>query len=86
MDKRPRLERLATVGSQLLNVLIFDGSPDETVSGRSWREGMILGNPKWARRREWIDWLFGLFGDKHHCLKSHLIDLQFARAIIALHP
>jgi len=68
-----------TLLSQTLNVLIYNGSPDETVSGRSYREGSA-GNQVWERRRKVIDRLF--FWEKNHCRQSHLKDVSFA-AIIA---
>lgn len=83
MDERSRWFKLITVASQTLNVLLFNGSPNETVSGRAHRQGRIEADPKWAKAADWINWLFR---DPHHCLKSHLLDLQFARAIVALHP
>jgi hypothetical protein len=72
-----RLGNLATIGSQLLNVLAFGGSPNETVSGRAYRQ---RSNPAWARREAWINWLFR---DPDHCRTSHLEDVAFARVILA---
>ena len=76
--RRSRLQRTATLVSQFLNVWIFDGMEDETISGRAWREGVLGGDPKWARRRKIIDNVFLLitFGrDVDHCRKSHEVDL-----------
>ena len=76
--RRSRLQRTATIVSQLLNVWIFDGMEDETISGRAWREGVLGGDPIWARRRKIIDKLFLVitFGrDVDHCRKSHEVDL-----------
>ncbi len=74
--------RIATLGSQALNVLLFGGSPDETVSARSPREGDLLGNPRWARRRVLIDRVFG----PGHCEESHRLDLAFACYVLTLEP
>ena len=79
--QRGRLSGLLTLSSQFLNVLLFNGSPDETVSGRSWREGVIAGDVTWARRRVLIDRVF--FWQRGHCRSSHARDLAFARAILA---
>ncbi len=78
-----RIRRLAVLASQTLNVLIFDGEPDETVSGRAWREGAVGGNPVWERRRQIIDRAFALVGDHNHCRNSHEKDIAFARLILA---
>jgi hypothetical protein len=77
-----RIERLCVLASQALNVLWFDGSPDETVSGRSYREGYLGGDPEWERRRREIDRLFLRWrGEKDHCRNSHLKDVRFAEMI-----
>ena len=60
---------------------------DETISGRAWREGVLGGDPKWARRRKIIDRFFLVitFGrDVDHCRKSHEIDLVNAAPFCAL--
>ncbi|UYV20958.1 hypothetical protein K1Y77_17215 (plasmid) [Halomonas qaidamensis] len=75
--------RLAALGSQLVNVIAFDGSPDETVSGRAYRQGVLQGCAKWERRRRWINRAFWWQTD--HCRGSHLQDLRMARAITALY-
>lgn len=78
-----RLLRLAALGSQMVNVIVFDGSPDETVSGRAYRQGVLQDDPKWARRRRWINRAFWWQTD--HCLLSHQQDVKMARAITALY-
>ncbi|HVL71238.1 MAG TPA: hypothetical protein VM434_05050 [Beijerinckiaceae bacterium] len=78
-----RVARTLTLASQLANVWLFDGSPDETVSGRAWREGVL--DPVWARRRRRIDALFrALFGERDHCRAAHEADRAFARLILGL--
>ena len=77
--RRSRLARLGTCASQAWNVLWFDGNPDETVSARSWREGMLQGNAKWKARRKRINrW----FREPDHCRRSHEIDLAHAREVL----
>lgn len=71
-----RLHRLATVGSQFLNVLVLNGHPDETISGRAWRQGVLEHDPSWIRARLIIDRMF--FFDPDHCRKSHHADREFA--------
>lgn len=78
-----RLLKLAALGSQLINVLVFDGSPDETVSGRAYRQGILQGDAKWAQRRKIINRLF--FWDDDHCLKSHSQDRRMAEALIRIY-
>lgn len=75
---RRRLLNIATLFSQLINVVVFDGSPDETVSGRAWREGQT--NPVWKKRQLLID---RIFRDRVHCKYSHLRDVEFAKLIMA---
>lgn len=72
---RNKCARLATLASQIVNVLWFDGNEDETVSGRAYREGVLNNNPEWLARRDRIDaqW-FKWFGEPNHCEKSHMID------------
>jgi hypothetical protein len=64
---------VAAALSQLLNATVFFGDPNETLSGRCYRERI-----KWAERA--INLLF--FFQKDHCLKSHLSDHQFAHKIL----
>lgn len=78
-----RLLKIAALGSQLLNVVLFNGSPDETVSGRAYRQGVLQLDSGWAKRRRLINRLFWWQPD--HCHNSHLQDLRMARAIVALY-
>jgi hypothetical protein len=71
-----RLANLATIGSQILNVVAFGGSPNETVSGRAYRQ---RANPTWARREAWIN---RLFRDPDHCRSSHALDVDFAKYLL----
>lgn len=72
--RRGRLAKLATLSSQALNVLAFNGSPDETICGRAYREGTLGGDPVWERRRRILDRVIGA----GHCGRSHELDVDFA--------
>lgn len=77
-----RFIRLCVLTSQALNVIAFNGSPDETVSGRAWREGATC--PVWEARRIRIDRVFAclpVVGHENHCQRSHLKDVAFAEMI-----
>lgn len=78
-----RLHRFAAWLSQGANLVLFNGSPDETVSGRAYRQGVLLGDKRWARARRIIDRVF--FWDPDHCFNSHAQDLAFARHITGLY-
>jgi hypothetical protein len=72
--------RFAAWLSQGANLVLFNGSPDETISGRSHRLGTLRGFPKWAARERFIDRIFG----KGHCAASHAADVAFAKEILRL--
>ena len=76
----PWLWRFAAWLSQGANLILFSGSPDETISGRSFRMGTLLGFPKWQRRQRMIDRIFG----EGHCAASHAADVAFAKEILKL--
>lgn len=79
-----RLLRLAALASQAGNVIFFDGSSDETISGRAWREGELGGDPVWRRRRQLIDRVFFLLlRQPDHCRQSHQRDIEFALLILS---
>ena len=59
--------------SQLLNATVFCGDPNETLSGRCWRENRKVPGLL-------IDTLF--FFQGQHCLHSHLADRILARKIL----
>jgi len=75
-----KLEKLATLGSQFLNVVIYGGSPDETISARAYREGVLGGCPEWKRRADrlerWFPWDMG-----EHCKRSHEKDAKWCRVM-----
>jgi hypothetical protein len=72
-SSRGRLARLGSVMSQCVNVLLFDGSPSESLSGMAHREG-------WSRTERIIDIVF--FWESDHCAAAHHEDIAFARAIL----
>jgi hypothetical protein len=63
---RRYLMRVGSALSQLANVMFLGGHPNESISGRSYREG-------W-RIRPWIDAVLG----KHHCRDAYLADAAWA--------
>ena len=62
--------------SQLLNVVILNGEPDECLSGRAYRT-----NTKWAIKL--IDLVF--FWDHNHCKSAYTNDLNYARQVLLRH-
>lgn len=71
--------RLGDAISQFLNVLLFNGDPNHSISGDAWRF-------KRERLRRSIDWVFAHlpFGlaEKDHCFKAHLKDVQKATRLV----
>lgn len=76
--------KLFTLFSQTVNVLLFDGSPDESISGRAYRLGVLGGDPRWLRTSRTIDRLF--FWDTEHTRKAHESDIAFAMMILGIEP
>jgi len=54
--------------SQLVNKVAFNGHPNESLSGRSYREGLIT--------EKWIDALF--FWQDRHCKKAYENDVLWS--------
>lgn len=79
----PRWLRLAAWLSAGVNLMLFNGSPDETLSGRAHRQGVLQRPPsrRWAAWARWINRIF--FWQADHCRESHEQDVAFARAILA---
>jgi hypothetical protein len=79
----PRLLRLAAWLSAGVNLVLFNGSPDETLSGRAYRQGVLQVPPsrRWAWFARWINRAF--FWQPNHCRDSHEQDRAFARVILA---
>lgn len=66
------LVRIGNAISQLLNVALLNGHPNESISGRSYREGWKI--------RKVIDFIFWF--DPEHCLNSHLNERVWCRTIM----
>jgi hypothetical protein len=64
---------IAACLSQLLNAAVFFGDPNETLSGRCYRERRKIPEAM-------INTLF--FFQPDHCLQSHLADHMFAHKIL----
>ena len=73
IDRRKWYLRWLDGFSQLLNVTFFNGDPDESISGRCWRQ-----DRKWAVRI--IDALFSF--QTKHCRLAYQEDLKRANARI----
>lgn len=72
-DTRSRKARLADATSRLFNVILFNGQPDESISGRSWRE-------RHSRKWQIIGRIANaLYRDPEHCRKAHEHSLSRAR-------
>lgn len=67
--------RLGDATSQLLNVALLNGNPNESISGRAWRSG-------WARVRAAIDAVLGA----GHCRGAYLWDIARAVRLIETVP
>jgi len=68
-----RLIRIGDAFSQLLNVLIFNGHPNESLSGRAWRT-----KSKWYKVIDALLWF-----DKNHCMTAYINDLNYAKELVA---
>ena len=67
--------------SQLINVVFFiSKNPNESVSGRAWRQ---RSHWFWGSLRVVLDYAAFVF-EKNHCQKSHINDIERAKATIAL--
>ena len=61
--------------SQLLNAALFGGHPNESISGRAYRE-----------RRPWERWINRmLWFDPDHCRVSYENDVRYAGQLLSLH-
>lgn len=74
------LSTLVTAISQFLNVLIFLGDPDETISGRSFRQGVLESHKGWQFMERVVNTLF--FFEKNHCEMAYYRDVENARLIV----
>ena len=78
MDNRPYLVRVGDLSSQALNTVLLGGSPDESTSGRSYRQGVLQGHKGWSLMRKFVDGLFSVY-EQDHCKKAYRADLERAR-------
>lgn len=69
--------------SQVGNTILFLGSPDETISGRCYREYVLKNNPFYSHPYYLINSIF--FWQEDHCKSSHLRDVEFAIYISSLY-
>ena len=70
-----RLIRVGDAISQLFNVALFNGHPNESMSGRAWRT-----QSKWHKL---IDAIF--FFDPNHCKVAHENDIAYAKELLKSH-
>lgn len=67
-----RLIRIGDSLSQLANVILLGGHPNESLSGRAWRT-----QSKWRYVIDAILWF-----DNDHCKNAYLNDINYAKTII----
>jgi hypothetical protein len=70
-----RLIRAGDALSQLANVVLLNGEANESISGRSYREG-------WRRTERFINFLFSPF-EKNHCQNAFDNDVRRAEELAA---
>lgn len=66
--------RIGDAFSQLINVALLNGHPNESLSGRAWRT-----KSRWYLVIDTV-----LFFDKDHCKTAHLNDVAYARELVKL--
>ena len=76
--KRHYLIRVGDAFSQLVNTVILNGEPNESISGRCWR---LRHKPVWKQARIVIDFIFSPF-EKDHCQASYLADFDRAAELV----
>ena len=73
------------VASQGLHYIFLFGHHNMTVSARCYVEYRLLGNERWRRAHDGINWVFlSVFGQHEHCMKSFLSDEHYARQVLSL--
>jgi hypothetical protein len=77
IKKSHRIIRLGDALSQFLNVLIFNGDPNYSISGESYRRGLTT-------RKAVIDFIFSPI-ESEHCKKAYEHDVLKARILLAKH-
>lgn len=78
MIKRHYFVRVGDWLSQGLNAVVLNGEPDESTSGRSYRQGVLGGHRGWRRMQRFVDWLFSGY-EAEHCKKAYEVDLKRSR-------
>jgi hypothetical protein len=66
--------RLFSATSQWFNVLLLNGQPNESISGRCYRES-------WITSMMIINKIF--FWQNHHCRGAYMKDIEWAKAYLA---
>lgn len=66
----PYIAKMWSAFSQFLNVLLLNGHPNESISGRCYGE-------PWPRAMRIINWVF--FWQKNHCKSAYMTDVKWAR-------
>lgn len=81
-DARPYLQRLGDAISQLANVALANGMPDESLSGRSWRNTALRAAAGLPVKRRWravrfaAEVLFWPLDRGDHCRTAFLQDIE----------
>jgi len=70
-----RFTRIGAGLSQLLNVILFNGTPSETISSRVYRRGILQGSNRWILYSKVINTIF--FWQDDHCRSSYEISVLF---------
>ena len=78
-DQRSYLVRVGDAISQLINVALLNGMPDESVSGRSYRNYKVLGIKRWAIMYYLAEALFYIRDRGDHCRLAFIEDLERSR-------
>ncbi len=76
MTLRHYIMGLWSASSQFFNVLLFFGHPNESISGRSYRE-------PWPLAHKLINTIF--FWQKDHCKSAYLNDVKWAENYLEIH-
>jgi len=69
--------KLLCLMSQIINALILNGEPDQTISSRAYALSNVK---KWAWVEGFINFIF--FWEENHCYKSWRLDVEFSKRVI----
>lgn len=77
-DKRPYLQRVGDALSQFVNVVLANGMPDESLSGRSYRMTRLVTEPKlrWRIVAFFAEVLFWPIDRGEHCEAAFWQDID----------